>query len=275
VSAEPALDLLATEVRPAATVMLLRDASPAGSGVEVLMVQRHANSAFAAGMWVFPGGRVDDSDAVAGVPGGDTGPADDDASRRVGVPAGGRAFWVAAARECFEECGVLLATDATTGQPLDPDDGDMAARLAQWRRDLLAGRATLAEVLHAEGLHLSLADVHLVARWVTPPGPPRRFDTRFFVAATPPGQVPSNDTTETVDLVWTRPGTVFERLRAGEVEAMRPTLAQLQSLETFPDTAAVLAATAGFGTPPVIAPVRPRGPINTEWMVAREERWPI
>ena len=274
-SAEPALDLLETEVRPAATVMLLRDASPAGSGVEVLMVQRHANSAFAAGVWVFPGGRVDAADAIEGLRGADTGPADEDASRRVGVPAGGRAFWVAAARECFEECGVLLATDAATGNPLDPAGSAMAGRLAQWRRELLAGRATLAQVLDAEGLDLSLGAVHLVARWITPPGPPRRFDTRFFVAAAPPGQVPSNDTNETVDLVWTRPGTVFERVRAGEIEAMRPTLAQLRSLEAFPDTAAVLAATAGFGTPPLIAPVRPRGPINTEWLVAREERWPI
>ena len=272
-TAEPALDLVACEVHPAATVMLLRDA--AGGGVEVLMVRRHANSVFAAGMWVFPGGRVDDGDALEGLPGTDTGPGDGDASLRVGVPAGGRAFWVAAARECFEECGVLLATDAATGAPVDAADTARVARLARWRRDLLAGKATLAEALVAEGLRLSLSDVHLVARWVTPPGPPRRFDTRFFVAAAPPGQVPSNDTNETVELVWTRPAAVFERLRAGEIEAMRPTLAQLRSLDAFPDTAAVLAATAGFGPPAVIAPERPRGPINVEWLVAPEEQWPI
>lgn len=262
------------EVRPAATVMLLRDAPGGpGTGIEVLMVRRHTASAFAAGVWVFPGGRVDEADAADGLAGSATAPSDEEASAMVGVPSGGRAFWVAAARECFEECGVLLATHAAGGAPLDPADAGLTARLAVWRQELLAGRATMAGILDAEGLALCLPDVHLVARWITPPGPPRRFDTRFFVAPAPAGQVPSNDTNETVDLVWTTPKAVFGRLAAGEVDVMRPTLAQLQSLEEFPDVAAVLAAAAGFGPAVPIAPERPREPMDAEILAAREERW--
>src|ERR687896_971973 len=106
------------EVQPAATVILVRDAGQGGVGsFEVLMLRRHPESVFAADAWVFPGGRVDDGDG-AGTPLG-AGPSDADASRALGLPAGGLAYWVAAARECFEEAGILLARDALTGVWLD------------------------------------------------------------------------------------------------------------------------------------------------------------
>jgi 8-oxo-dGTP pyrophosphatase MutT (NUDIX family) len=107
---EPASDV---EVQPAATVMLVRDAGEHGGGpLEVLMLRRHPESVFAADAWVFPGGRVDDGDAGPAPFG--AGPSEAEASAALGLPSGGLAYWVAAARECFEEAGILLARHAAT-----------------------------------------------------------------------------------------------------------------------------------------------------------------
>src|SRR5207237_2205952 len=115
------------EVQPAATVMLVRDASGRrGGSLEVLMLRRHPESVFAADAWVFPGGRVDDGDRV-GAPIA-LGPSDAEASAALGLPSGGLAYWVAAARECFEEAGILLARHPDTNEWLDTSGEWSAAR---------------------------------------------------------------------------------------------------------------------------------------------------
>ncbi|MGH8998564.1 MAG: NUDIX hydrolase [Acidimicrobiia bacterium] len=253
-------------VRPAATVMVVRD-SAGGAAPEVLMLKRHAASVFAAGAWVFPGGGVDPDDESIPVFG--QGPTDAHASALVGVPAGGVAFWVAALRECFEESGLLLAVDALSGTPLDASDGALAGRLAASRLDLCAGRRSLADILRSEGLALALDDVHFVARWITPPGRPRRFDTRFFVAAAPAGQLASHDTAETVASVWTTPAGALGRFARGEIDCLRPTLVQLRSLAPFATVAGVLAWAGSLAPPVTVAPVVPALPADS-----REAAWP-
>src|SRR3954449_5017694 len=99
-------------IRDAATVMLVRDAAPAaGGGMEVFMLRRNLNSDFVGGAYVFPGGAVDPEDRHIDLEPVCEGRSDADASRRLGIPSGGLAFWVAAIRESFEEAGVLLAYD--------------------------------------------------------------------------------------------------------------------------------------------------------------------
>ncbi len=216
------------EVRPAATLILVRaGAAP----LEVLMLRRHPASVFAADAWVFPGGRVDEADG-ADLGGFGPGLTDADASATLGIASGGLAFWVAAVRECFEEAGILLARPARGGRP-GPVRRLDAARLARHRRDLHAGRKTLAEVLAAEGLVLDLGAISYVSHWITPPGDSRRFDTRFFLAAAPPAQVASHDAAETVDSVWTTPADVLRRHAAGEVRLMFPTTKNLETLACF------------------------------------------
>jgi 8-oxo-dGTP pyrophosphatase MutT (NUDIX family) len=235
------------EVQPAATVMLVRQAGDrSGGSLEVLMLRRHPEAVFAAGAWVFPGGRVDEGDFVTPVA---AGPSDAEASAALGLPSGGKAYWVAAARECFEEAGILLARHAGTGQWLDtplggsrrhcrgdtpqPPGGELgAARLARYRREIHAGSTTLGAVLEAEGLELDLSGVHYVSHWITPPhrGTARRFDTRFFVAEMPPGQVCTHDDAETVESVWTTPAEALARGRNGEIVLLVPTIANLEAL---------------------------------------------
>lgn len=243
------------DVRPAATVMLVRDSSgpPGGSGgIEVLMLLRDLQSVFVPGAWVFPGGRVDDADVRAAAISG--GRADAEASAALGVPGGGLAYWVAAVRECFEEAGILLARHAGTGEPLETGRELDAARFARHRRDVHAGRRSLGDVLAAEGLVLDLADVHYVSHWVTPPGGTRRFDTRFFVAPAPAGQVASHDAAETVESLWTTPATALERHDAGEILLVFPTIKNLQTLSRFGSVAELLEAARSIGTVPQIAP---------------------
>src|SRR5436853_7909160 len=116
-------------VQPAATVMLVRDArsGEGGGALEVLMLRRHPEAVFAADAWVFPGGRVDDADRRAAP--GALGPSDEEASAALGMPSAGLAWWVAAARELFEEAGILLARHAGTGDWLDASSQPPAARL--------------------------------------------------------------------------------------------------------------------------------------------------
>jgi 8-oxo-dGTP pyrophosphatase MutT (NUDIX family) len=248
---EPAPDV---EVAPAATVMLVRDASMRrGGSLEVLMLRRHPESVFAADAWVFPGGRVDDGDR-AGTPIG-SGPTDAEASQALGLSAGGLAYWVAAARECFEEAGILLARHPDTGAWLDTSTEWSAARLARYRRDVHAGATSLGAVLEAEGLVLDLSGVQYVSHWITPPGfTTRRFDTRFFVAEVPPDQVASHDATETVESVWTSPAEALARGADGEIHLVIPTIANLEALARFSSTAELVAAARSIGSVPVAAP---------------------
>ena len=243
------------DVRPAATVMLVRDTAPAPGrpgGVEVLMLLRHLESVFVPGVWVFPGGRVDDGDEAASTR--SPGRTDAEASAALGLPAGGLAYWVAAARECFEEAGILLARHASTGRPLETRGDLEAARFARHRRDVHAGRRSLADVLAAEDLVLDLGDVHYVSHWITPPGGTRRFDTRFFVAPAPPGQTAAHDTAETVESLWTTPAAALERHAAGEILLVIPTIRNLHTLARFDSVAELLDAARSIGRVPAIAP---------------------
>src|SRR5882724_9964316 len=245
------------EVQPAATVMLVRSGAspdaPDAEGLEVLMLRRHPESVFAADAWVFPGGRVDAADGV-GAPVG-PGPSDEDASRALGLPSGGRAYWVAAARECFEEAGILLARHRDSGAWLDTSSDWSSARLARYRREVHTGVTSLGALLEAEGLVLDLSGVHYVSHWITPPRrTARRFDTRFFVAEVPPDQVASHDAAETVESTWTAPAEALARGAAGEIHLVIPTIANLEALARFSSTAELVAAARAIGSVPVAAP---------------------
>src|SRR5262245_31315466 len=184
------------EARPAATVLLVRDGEP--SGVEVFVLRRTASAAFAAGMYVFPGGRVDHVDGAAELEPYCDGLDDATASARLGLEHGGLAYWVAAVRECFEEAGVLLAR-RRDGGPLVVDEAD--------RKAVHAGELSMEELCRRDDLVLDLTGIRYIAHWVTPVGETaRRFDTRFFLAAAPEEQEGVHDDAELVHSMWVRPG---------------------------------------------------------------------
>jgi 8-oxo-dGTP pyrophosphatase MutT (NUDIX family) len=214
--------------RPAATVVVLRD-GPAGP--EVFMVRRHEGTAFMGGAHVFPGGRVDAADGD-----GDAAWCDGIAHAAAQLPSlppdEATAYHVAAARELFEEAGVLLArgVDGAFVSLATPADRE---RFRQARDDVHDGTTTLRRVVEREHLRLAIDTLILFAHWVTPPIDTRQFDTRFFMTRVPPQQTPAHDETETTHSAWVRPADAIAQAEAGDIVLPPPTWTTLRELERF------------------------------------------
>lgn len=246
--------------RPAATVMLVRDAS---EGVEVFLMKRSGFGSFG-GLHVFPGGKVDDSDRAGRWNALTTGPEDAAASQVLGVPRGGLGYWVACIRECFEEAGVLLASDPG-GRTIPFADPAVRRRFEDWRVRLNAGEGDLLErMCRDENLLLAADQLAYVSHWITPLGQPARFNTRFFVARAPSEQDALHDGHETVESEWLRPVDALERFADGDLNLISPTEKNLEAIAGFSSTEALLEAKRAVdpSTIPTILPAmreRPNG----------------
>lgn len=217
--------------------MLVRDAPD----LQVFMVRRNLQSRWVAGAYLFPGGAVDPEDAAPEVTGRAHGLDEAAADARLAVGPGAMRFWVAAIRESFEEAGVLLARHAATGEPLDLSPDDAADDLDADRRALIAGERTFNEIVERRNLALDAGALHVFARWITPPGAARRYDTWFFVAPAPEGHVYLHDDDELVASEWVRPADALARARREEIQLIYPTYRSLQGLARY-DTAEALLA---------------------------------
>lgn len=249
----------------AATVLLLREQP---SGVEVLMMRRASGVSFMGGMWVFPGGRLDASDHSA-VALARLHPAGlERCAGRLHSMRGERladedalGLHVAACREAFEEAGVLLAV-TRSGEPCD---SGLATRLGSRRQAVTADATGFIRLLDEEQLHLDVGQLVYWSHWITPSIEPKRFDTRFFVAALPPGQDVSADLSELTEHAWINPATAGESIERGEIRVVPPTLLTLEDLAEsharHGSLAAMLDAERGRLTPPVMPriEVRPDG----------------
>lgn len=235
--------------RPSATVVVLRD-SP--SGPEVLLLRRAERGDLNSGAWVFPGGLVDTGDADCA--GFSQGLDEAAANARLGVASGGLAYYVAALRECFEECGLLFAADAATQSLVDDA---AASALDAWRGPLHRGEATLAGLCEAHGLRLALDRLVYCAHWVTPLGMPKRFDTRFFAAEAPPAQSAAHDEGETVEHRWLRPSDVLADRAAYKM--MTPTVHTLKAIARHATVAGFLDAMRAQAAIPTVLPRLARG----------------
>ena len=225
--------------RHAATVVLLRD-TPAGP--EAYLLRRVRAMAFAAGMHVFPGGSVDLADASADVAW--AGPPASWWAAQFGCDEPlARALVCAAVRETFEESGVLLAGPSADEVLADVSTDDWEAE----RAALEEREHSLSELLARRGLVLRADLLRPFAHWITPEAEPKRFDTRFFLAALPQGQVCRDVGGEADQRVWVRPADAL----AQELVMMPPTAQSLRDVADAPDVAAALAA------PRTVTPVQP------------------
>jgi 8-oxo-dGTP pyrophosphatase MutT (NUDIX family) len=210
-------------VRPAATVLLVRDGV---SGLEVFMVVRHHKIDFASGALVFPGGSVDAGDYAIAADSVICGAA-------TALDERDRLSRVAALRETFEECGVLLA------RPRGSDEG-LGARAAELGAKS-QGRS-FSELIAAENLELALDALIPFAHWITPPILPKRFDTRFYIGAAPSDQIAIHDGSESVDSVWISPARALTAADAGTYTLVFATRLNLQLLAQSADVASALSA---------------------------------
>ncbi|MES3012388.1 MAG: MBL fold metallo-hydrolase [Pseudomonadota bacterium] len=228
----PPLPSAARPPRPAATIVVVRDGT---SGIEVLLSRRAERGDHNSGAWVFPGGIVDPGDRAAH----DCCAGIDDAaaSARLGLPVNGIDYYIAAVRECFEESGLLFATDAS-GELVGLDDAT-GAQLAAWRGPLHRNERPLGEMCRAFGLTLALDRLVYLSHWLTPLARPKRFDTRFFIAAAPSSQTAAFDGTEMVEQLWLRPAEALAR--ANELKLMTPTQKTLELVGQYATVDALLA----------------------------------
>jgi 8-oxo-dGTP pyrophosphatase MutT (NUDIX family) len=219
-------------VRDAATVVLLRDGP---TGIEAWLLRRVTSMVFAAGMTVFPGGRVDPADGDLPVPA----EAAQAAARRLGCEVElAHALIGAAVRETFEETGVLLTTPSVD--------------LAESRADVEEGRLAFGDLLRRHNLLIDPSGLALWARWITPLGEVRRYDTRFFVAALPAGAHPRDVTSESSEASWTPIVEAIAQTRRGERSMLAPTMITLGSLVGFGAVAEALAVADERSLDPVV-----------------------
>jgi len=222
--------------------------------LEVLMVRRNLKSDFVGGAYVFPGGAADLADGGAEAEALCAGRSDAEASALLGFPSGGLAYWVAVVRETFEEAGLLLA-ERPEGPPLLIGDLQEEARFVAERAAVNAGTRRFLDLCREERLRLMAGDVHYFAHWITPLGASRRYDTRFFVAAAPPGQKAAHDAGETIAEEWISPRRALEGHRKGLFEMVFPTIRNLQAISRFATSGELLAATEGVSrSVPTIEP---------------------
>lgn len=210
-------------IRLAATVVLLRPTAQGEAGYEIYMVERPGGTVFP-DLHVFPGGKVDEADFV---PEHCSGLSVVAAEQAMGVP-GALRYWVAAIRECFEECGVLLATKATGGAVAEQQEA-----LAHYRQRCIDGEVSIGELCVAEDLQLDCAKVHYFSHWLTPEVAPKRFDTRFFVAELPAKQLTQAHDYEVVAGVWVTPEQALANAAQGRWQMISPTLTTLESLARY------------------------------------------
>jgi 8-oxo-dGTP pyrophosphatase MutT (NUDIX family) len=248
----------ASEPRQAATVLLLRNGD---AGLEVYLLRRTTGMPFAGGMTAYPGGGVDPRDGGTEIAW--DGPSPAEWAEAFGCDERtARELVCAAVRETFEEAGVLLAGDPETGAVVPDVSGD------DWekqRQALLARELSLAELLAARGLALRSDLLRPFAHWITPPVEPRRYDTKFFVAALPVGQEARDVSGEADEASWLTPSAALAELSAGARPMLPPTTHTLGQLEPFPDVAAALA-----GSPP-----EPLHPISPTFEDTPDGKWAV
>ncbi|MBC6446980.1 NUDIX hydrolase [Actinokineospora sp. HBU206404] len=218
--------------KDAATVILVRDGEP---GLEAFLLRRVVGMAFAGGMTVFPGGGVDPRDEDASVAWHGPDPAW--WAERFGCsPPMARALVCAAVRETFEESGVLLA---------GPDAGSVVSDARPFhdaRQHLVDRKYSFAQFLADNNLVLRADLLRPWANWVTPAEEPRRYDTRFFLAAMPVGQHADGDTTEAEDVAWQPPSEALRDWAEGRRGLLPPTWVTLADLDEHPTVASAMAA---------------------------------
>jgi 8-oxo-dGTP pyrophosphatase MutT (NUDIX family) len=193
--------------RPASTVVLMNHLS------KVYLTKRPQTMKFFGGYYVFPGGAVDEDDYILGCRYQDLQIEFDPA------------YLVAAARELFEEVGVILCNEHPVRFQLNTDE--------EYRRKLIAGELSFLQILQQENLTLSLKNLLYFGNLTTPKDKPIRFDTRFFLAHLPKGQTPKPDQNEIDEASWFSPQEALKVYRNGEILLGPPTILALETIDNY------------------------------------------
>lgn len=199
-----------SEIRSSATILLIQEMDE----LEVLMLKRYQGDDILSGAMMFPGGKLEDHDEI-----------DDWAELAIGwnkTPKVERGLRIAAIREAFEETGIMLGQNAKN---------NMAdAELLSVRKAIEAGELSFYDYVQRQGITLDLQALTLFSRWQTPPTLGRRFDTYFYLAAAPKGQVAVADGREAVKTEWIAPQNALNLAANNQRKMLFPTRMNLKML---------------------------------------------
>ncbi|MEM7278239.1 MAG: NUDIX hydrolase [Pseudomonadota bacterium] len=230
-------DSAPAEPLPAATTMLVREQE---GRLQVYLMQRHADSDFG-GSYAFPGGLVDVADDDENAESICMGLTRAEAASRLSSCPAPLAMYVAAVRECFEECGIFLGLE-NSGTAWQPISQSRQQSLYRYRGALVRKELSLAELCSQEDLRLDLASLSYLSFWTTPVIRKRRYATRFFLAPMPDNQVPIIDKREAVDDFWLTLDKPSIAELAAQHDLRPPTLVNLHQLAAFPSIRSLLQA---------------------------------
>ena len=214
---------MTTPIKPAATVILMREAEE--SGFEIFIVKRSSRSSFGS-LYVFPGGKLDPEDTEKDLYACCEGMNDEEASARLGIENDGLSFWIACIRECFEETGVLLT---------NPSDSLIQEyeKLSSLRKQLNNKEISFKDICISESLRLGTNNIVPCAHWITPAIEPKRFDTRFFLAKVNAKQLASHDGFELTESFWIKPKDALVKFKEGKMNMILPTISNIEQLAEF------------------------------------------
>ncbi|MDA0327699.1 MAG: hypothetical protein O2958_01610 [Gemmatimonadetes bacterium] len=225
--------------KPAATIVLLRDAEP---GMEVLLMRRSRSAGFVPGAYVFPGGRVDGSDASPEAIERLDALTPASAGRRLELDDGDPpaiAYYLAALREAFEETGILVGLRPDGSSPPTAAEDSVVDSI---RDDVMEDRISFAEAVGRLECRIAGDAVEYLAHWITPRAEPRRYDTRFFAAKVRAGSTPIVDPREMTDAIWVTAAEALRRADSGTLPMVFPTIKTLEQLAPFRTAGEALAA---------------------------------
>lgn len=231
-------------LKAASTVLFIRDGA---RELEVYLIRRAKQMAFAGGMTAYPGGGVDprDLDEQFGWIGPDPGYWADAFSCDERMS---RALVAAAVRETFEEAGILLATQGES--PVHDTDNE------EWERERLAllnREQSLSDMLNRRKMSVRADLIRPWAHWITPEQEPKRYDTRFFLMKLPDGVHPREISTEHDHAEWVSVDRAVDESNAGRRPMLPPTTATLMDLAQFGTADEAMAS----APPKKIVPIQP------------------
>ncbi|HEY1233633.1 MAG TPA: hypothetical protein VGH22_09660 [Candidatus Binatia bacterium] len=217
---------------PASTVVLLRP--NASTGFDVYLNRRPDHLETYAGVFVFPGGRVEESDCSAVMLALTRGLTAYEAQQKLGASLPAEiclGYWVAAVRELYEEAGIHFFVSDPGG--FHPSSNDISQRMAERRPTLQSGTISFAELLRAEHVYCDLSRLIYFFHRVTPEHYTVRFDTRFYIAALPADQTPLAVSEEVCESLWISPQLALERFARNEFSMVPPTVMVLRTLSKY------------------------------------------
>lgn len=220
--------------RDAATVILIRE--DVQGKMEVFLMRRHRDQAFMGGVFVFPGGSLDKNDAASGLAAFIAGPTAEEARNHLQepetAPSTALGLYMAAIRETFEEAGILLAYDEK-GAILQFGNTAAEQRYDSARHAVYEKTLTLKDLAEREKIRYACDLLQPFAHWITPGFEKKRFNTRFFLARVPAGQVPLHDSIEMTESVWMSPAEALSAYGERKIMLMPPTLKNLEEMSRF------------------------------------------